>query len=79
MDPEGISKTVLMKFERRAMSGSMMDTYVKVVGSSERDCSLSAPKRQSQEGKLCSFNLELESRKAGEAGGEDLWTTAGKG
>lgn len=37
MDPEGISKTVLMKFERRAMSGSMMDTYVKVVGSSKRE------------------------------------------
>lgn len=79
MDPEGSSKTVLLKFGR-AISSSKVDAYVthvEGVGSSEgaRMFPASTQETEREKVKLMFFYLELKAREAGAAGSEDLQAT----
>lgn len=83
MDPEGSSKTVLLKFGR-AISGSKVDAYVthmEGVGSSERVrmFPVSTQETEREKAKLMFFYLELKATEAGDAGSEDLQATTGRG
>lgn len=68
-------KDVLMKFARRATSGLTVGTYVKPM---KRNLIISTQETERGKGQLCSLYLELKTRKAGEAGDEDLWAPAAK-